>query len=85
MAKGKARPGMKNLVLVQERVAAAHGCAFWSTYAAMGGAGSALTWGHARGIGTGDRVHVTGYGLELLGQTLADALLADYDAWAAGK
>ncbi len=80
----KARPGMKNLVLVQSRVATAHGCAFWSTWAAMGGAGSALTWGHARGIGTGDLVHVTPYGLQLLGDALADALLADYDAWAAG-
>lgn len=79
----KSRPGMKNLVAVQARVAAERGCAFWSTYDAMGGAGSALTWARARGIGTGDLVHVTGYGLQILGDLLADALLADYDRWRA--
>lgn len=81
----KARPGMRNLVSVQGRLAAERGCAFWSTYDAMGGAGSALTWGRTRGIGTGDYVHVTPAGLEVLGNLLADALLADYDAWAAGR
>ncbi len=81
----KVRPGMKNLVAVQGRLAAERGCAFWSTYDAMGGAGSALTWARTRGIGTGDYVHVTPAGLELLGNLLGDALLADYDAWAAGR
>ena len=77
----KSRPGMKNLVAVQARVAAERGCAFWSTYDAMGGAGSAITWGHARGIGTGDLVHVTPAGLEILGNLLADALLEAYAGW----
>jgi hypothetical protein len=79
----KARPGMKNMVAIQQSVAADNGCAFWSTWAAMGGAGSALTWGHTRGIGTGDLVHVTPAGLDLLGNLLSDAILADYDAWRA--
>ncbi len=81
----KARPGMKNLVAVQERVALSKGCAFWSTYAAMGGAGSALTWARARGVGTGDYVHVTAKGLDILGNLAADALLGEYDAWAGGR
>jgi hypothetical protein len=81
----RSRPGMKNLVAAQSRVALAEGCAFWSTWAAMGGAGSALTWGHTRGIGTGDLVHVTPTGLDRIGTLLADALLADYDAWLAGR
>jgi hypothetical protein len=80
----KARPGMPNMVAVQERVALNNGCAFWSTWSAMGGAGSALTWGRTRGIGAGDYVHLTPAGLERLGGLLADALLADFDAWSAG-
>jgi hypothetical protein len=81
----RARPGMPNMVAAQARVAQKHGCAFWSTWEAMGGAGSALTWGRARGLGTGDFVHVTPAGLERLGGLLADALLSDYDAWSAGR
>jgi hypothetical protein len=76
---------MPNMVAAQARVAQKHGCAFWSTWEAMGGAGSALTWGRARGLGTGDFVHVTPAGLERLGGLLADALLSDYDAWSAGR
>ncbi len=81
----KSRPGMPNLVAAQARVAAAHGCAFWSTWEAMGGKGSALVWGRTRGLGTGDYVHVTPAGLERIGTLLADALLQEYDAWAAGR
>ena len=81
----KARPGMPNLVAVQARVAAAHHCAFWSTWEAMGGAGSALTWAHRRGYGTGDLVHVTPAGLDRLGNLLADALLGDDESWASGR
>ncbi len=80
-----ARPGMPNLVAMQRQVAKANGCAFWSAYAAMGGAGSALRWSGLAGIGTGDLVHVTPRGLEILATLLADALLADYDAWASGR
>lgn len=79
----RARPGMKNLVARQREVALASGCAFWSTWGAMGGEGSALTWATRRGIGTGDYVHVTKAGLTLLGDALSDALLAAYDDWAA--
>ena len=81
----KSRPGMTNLVARQREVALASGCAFWSTWAAMGGKGSAITWASARGIGTGDYVHVTAKGLELLGNALADSLLSSYDSWKAGK
>lgn len=81
----RSRPGMANLVAAQARVAQKHGCAFWSTWEAMGGEGSALTWGRARGIGTGDFVHVTPAGLERLGGLLSDALLVDFDAWSAGR
>lgn len=77
----KARPGMKNLVSAQRRVAAEQGCAFWSTWDAMGGEGSSLVWARTRGMGTGDLVHVTPRGLDRLGGLLSDAILAAYDAW----
>ena len=80
----KARPGMPNLVAVQARVATANGCAFWSTFDAMGGSGSALRWAHMRGFGTGDLVHVTPLGLHTLGGLFADAVLAAYDDWHLG-
>ncbi|MSP56508.1 MAG: hypothetical protein EXR69_13045 [Myxococcales bacterium] len=80
----KSRPGMANLVAMQAQAATNAGCAFWSSYAAMGGAGSALTWARTRGMGTGDLVHLTPLGLERIGNLFSDALLADYDSWARG-
>jgi lysophospholipase L1-like esterase len=79
----KARPGMPNLVAGQRAAAQAAGCAFWSAWAAMGGEGAALAWAR-NGLGSGDYVHLSPRGLDGIGNRLADALLADYDAWAAG-
>lgn len=80
----QSRPGMPNLVARQRDVAHASGCAFWSAWDAMGGKGSALRWGATPGLGTGDYVHVTARAQAILGDLLADAILADYDAWSAG-
>ncbi len=71
----RSKRGMPNLVAQQRAVALDAGCAFWSTWAAMGGQGSAVTWGRTRGIGTGDYVHVTAKGLDRIGELLADALV----------
>ncbi|MFN7145727.1 MAG: GDSL-type esterase/lipase family protein, partial [Myxococcota bacterium] len=80
----KSRPGMANLVRRQREVALAQGCAFWSAWAAMGGEGAALRWSATAGLGTGDLVHLTSRGLDVIGNLLADAILAEYDAWATG-
>ncbi|MDP2313312.1 MAG: GDSL-type esterase/lipase family protein [Pseudomonadota bacterium] len=80
----RARPGMANLVAGQRAAAKAAGCGFWSAYDAMGGAGSALAWSNTS-LGSGDLVHLSPRGLEVVGNHLADAILADYDAWAAGR
>lgn len=77
------RPGMQHLVDQQRAVASAHGCAFWSARDAMGGEGAALRWGRTAGLGAGDFVHVTPKALTILGDLLADALLADYEDWLA--
>lgn len=77
----RSKPGMANLVAVQREVALAEGCAFWSAWQAMGGRGAAVTWANHGGLATGDLVHLSGRGLELIGDRMADALLAGFEAW----
>jgi hypothetical protein len=79
----RSKAGMKNLVARQREVALARGCAFWDTRAAMGGQDAAARWGNTAGIGTGDYVHVTGRGLEILGNLLGDAVMGAYGEWSA--
>lgn len=79
------RPGMANMVARQRDVAFKHKCAFWSSWNAMGGTGSALRWASSGGLGAGDLVHLTGAGLDIIGNLLSDAILNDYDLWASGK
>jgi len=79
------KPGMPALVAQQAAVAASAGCAFWNTIDAMGGHGSAITWGRTKGIGGGDFIHVRPKGQAILGDLLADALFASYDHWRASR
>jgi lysophospholipase L1-like esterase len=73
-----------DLVAIQRRVALGHGAAFWSTFDAMGGAGSMARWVHARPqLGGGDLTHPTPLGAEVLGDMLSDAIVASYDRWKA--
>ena len=74
------KPGMPNLVAQQRAAAIAAGCGFWDAWSAMGGKGSAITWANARGLGSGDYVHLSGAGLERIANALGDALLGAYDA-----
>jgi lysophospholipase L1-like esterase len=68
------------LVRLQREAAAASGCAFWSTFDAMGGAGSMRRWAAAR-LGAGDATHLTTKGAELIADLFVRALLADYQAF----
>jgi lysophospholipase L1-like esterase len=63
---------MPAMIETQRRAAFESGAAFWSAYGAMGGAGSMNNW-VMRGLGQGDRVHLTrqGYG------QLADSFFHD--------
>jgi len=79
------KPGVPNLVAQQAAVASDAGCAFWNTVDAMGGHGSAITWGRTKGIGGGDFIHVRPKGQAILGDLLSDALLAAYDRWKAAQ
>jgi lysophospholipase L1-like esterase len=73
-----------DLVAIQRRVALGHGAAFWSTFDAMGGAGSMARWVRAKPqLGGGDLTHPTPLGAEVLGDMLSDAIVAAYDRWRA--
>lgn len=52
------RESIPAMVAAQHRAATAHGCAFWDTYAWMGGKGSSRTW-YKRGLVVKDFQHPT--------------------------
>jgi lysophospholipase L1-like esterase len=75
-----------DLVAIQQRVAGAHGAAFWNTFDAMGGAGSMARWVRAKPqLGGGDLTHPTPLGAEVLGDMLSDAIVLAYEKWRARK
>lgn len=72
-------PIMPELVRVQEATAREVGCAFWNTYAAMGGEGSMAKW-VLKGMGQADMTHPSGLGALILGNWIYRALLAGFEA-----
>jgi hypothetical protein len=68
------------LVEEQRKVARSVGCAFFDTYAAMGGKGSMPIWVR-RGLGQADLTHPTGAGAERISDWVFDALMRGYDAF----
>ena len=71
-----------SLVEEQRKVAAEIGCAFYDTYAAMGGRGSMPTW-VKRGLGQADLTHPTGAGAERISDWVFDTLMRGYEAFRA--
>ena len=62
------------------------GCAFWSTYAFMGGDGSARIWRRMQPpLMGGDLTHPTPAGADVMGAGIADALSWGYDQWRSGQ
>ena len=68
----------------QRQVALANGCAFFDTFAAMGGDGSIARWKN-EGLMSGDLAHPTGKGHKLLGSMVYDALMVGYIAFRKSK
>ena len=68
-----------SIVDEQRRAAAELGCAFFDTYAAMGGAHSMPTWVR-RGLGQADLTHPTAIGSEVIGNWVYRALMKSYNA-----
>ncbi len=75
-------PVIPAIVAEQRRAAAEVGCAFFDTYAAMGGAGSMAVWVE-RGLGQADLTHPTGSGSEVLASWIFHGLMQGYQAYLA--
>src|SRR5438046_6076460 len=76
------RPMIPKLVAYQRRIAAETGCAFFDTYSAMGGEGTAARWVAARPrLMGGDYTHPTAEGAERVGTLLYDAIARAFDEW----
>jgi hypothetical protein len=70
------------MVDLQRRAAIQAGCGFWDSFHAMGGEGSYARWMEMEPPLTwSDLVHLSSEGRELVGHTLADALLDAYGQW----
>jgi hypothetical protein len=67
------------IVGAQKNVAARHGCAFFNTYAAMGGAGSIHRWRAASPrLAEPDLKHLNARGRDLMGENIYRAIMAGY-------
>lgn len=74
------RPFVPKLAAMQRKVALACGCAYWDTFAAMGGSGSMGIW-IQRGLGSTDLAHPSSAGAEVLGNWVYLALMEAYEAY----
>lgn len=76
------KPAIPTIVEAQRQLAVEQGCAFWSAFDAMGGNGSFKEWkDHKPPLAWSDLMHLSTAGQEIVGNLLADALLADYEAF----
>ncbi|MEO0323464.1 MAG: GDSL-type esterase/lipase family protein [Myxococcota bacterium] len=78
-------PNVPLIVRAQRRAAAAAGCAFFDTFAAMGGEGSMGRWLRANPrLAMGDLRHATPAGYAALGNLLFEAIMEGFAAYLAG-
>ena len=75
-------PLIPKIVAIQQHVAAETHCAFFNTYAAMGGDGTMARWYAARPrLITADLIHPTPQGAEYVAQLFVSGLYAGFDRW----
>ena len=72
------KPTIPMLVEAQRAAAAAKGCAFWDSFAWMGGKGTMIRW-RKRNWVSADYVHPTRFGAAQIGDALFGALLHGYE------
>lgn len=77
-------PVIPALVAEQRAAAEAVGCAYFDTFAAMGGAGSMGVWVEI-GLGQADLTHPSGSGAVLLGNWLHFELVRGYRRWLSAR
>ncbi len=70
----QSRPVMPHLVEAQRKAAHAQGCAFYSTYAWMGGKGSAAKWFKRKYVSS-DFIHLSKHGADKVADAIFDALM----------
>ncbi len=76
------KAALNRMIAVQRRAASEEGCAFWDSRAAMGGEGGFADWlNHSPPYAWTDLMHLSMPGLDLIGDTLTDALLHAYESW----
>ncbi len=79
------KPVVARMVAAQRAAAKAEGCAFFDTWAAMGGEGSAGRWYHRKPrLISGDLSHATGKGHQVIGELFYRALLRSYVEYRTG-
>lgn len=75
-------PQIPKIVEIQQRVAADTHCAFFNTYAAMGGDGTMARWYAAKPrLITADLIHPTPDGAVIVARLFVDSLYAGFDGW----
>lgn len=67
-------PPLAEVVAVQRRVAPRYGCGFWDTREVSGGENSNCTW-RKHGLVSGDGLHLSPEGYDIVGDRFAEALL----------
>ncbi len=78
----RSKPNLDRMIRLQRDAAQELGCAFWDARAAMGGDGAFGRWlGHEPKLAWSDLEHLTGRGLALVGNSLADAIEHAYADW----
>lgn len=78
------KKSIPRMVAAQRTAAQQAGCGFWSAFDAMGGSGAIVKWSSYKyPLAWTDLIHLSGAGLEIIGNLLSDAMLQDYDAWVA--
>ena len=76
------KPNLSRAVAAQQKAAAQEGCAFWNAWAAMGGDGAVVRWGAMKPpLAWTDLLHLSSAGQDIIGQMLADAIVAGFDEW----
>lgn len=75
-------PQIPKIVEIQQKVAAETHCAFFNTYAAMGGDGTMARWYAAKPrLITADLIHPTPEGAVIVARLFVDNLYVAFDAW----
>jgi len=75
---------LQTLIVVQKKVAAETGCAFFNTFDAMGGAGTMGRWYHAQPrLVSADFMHPLPAGAAKVGALFEGALMQGYESYAA--